>query len=292
MRFHKLILLFTISLFLTPYAAASSAELEAARLLEAEVALAKLGYWVLNIDGKPDASTRHAITAFQKVEGLKRTGQLTPELLELLRNAAKPAPQYQTGAAHVEVDMKRQVLFYVDAGGNIDRILAVSTGSDKKYVFEGKSDVAHTPRGEFKIYAQIDNIREAPLGTIYYPSYFNGGIAIHGSDSIPIFPASHGCVRVPRYADQALNHMLSIGMKVYVYDDNFLTRAPGENNAGRTNWFTPVPASLFQPADIFSRSVFAKAPTLFEWNTRPMADTLATYAFQPSLPGKFGFSNV
>jgi lipoprotein-anchoring transpeptidase ErfK/SrfK len=31
-----------------------------------------------------------------------------------------------------------------------------------------------------------------------YASYFNGGIAFHESRDVPAYPASHGCVRVPR----------------------------------------------------------------------------------------------
>jgi lipoprotein-anchoring transpeptidase ErfK/SrfK len=37
---------------------------------------------------------------------------------------------------------------------------------------------------------------DGDLGSIYRPKYFNGGIAVHGSYSIPDYPASHGCVRV------------------------------------------------------------------------------------------------
>jgi lipoprotein-anchoring transpeptidase ErfK/SrfK len=37
---------------------------------------------------------------------------------------------------------------------------------------------------------------EGDLGQIYRPKYFVGGVAIHGSNSVPDYPASHGCVRV------------------------------------------------------------------------------------------------
>lgn len=258
MRLQNIFLQSIIILFLTLNIAASGPELEAARLLEAEAELSNLGYWVLNVDGKPDASTRHAITAFQKVEGLKRTGELTPDVLEALRFASRVAPRFNTGVAHVEVDMKRQVLFFTDGNGNIARILPVSTGSDKRYFSEGKWETAHTPRGTFKIYGRIDAVRHAPLGELYYPSYFYNGIAIHGSNSIPVFPASHGCVRIPRYADQAFEGLTRIGMEVYVYDDNFLTRAPEINGQyAKTNWFTLREAPLFETRDIFSRNVLA-----------------------------------
>jgi hypothetical protein len=37
---------------------------------------------------------------------------------------------------------------------------------------------------------------KSPLGYLYRPQYFNGGIAVHGYTSVPSTPASHGCVRV------------------------------------------------------------------------------------------------
>ena len=56
--------------------------------------------------------------------------------------------------------------------------------------------MAATPVGRFAIDREIDGLREAPLGTLYRPKYFNGGIAIHGAGEVPAHPASHGCARV------------------------------------------------------------------------------------------------
>ena len=188
------------------------------RLLEAEQILSGLGYWVLTVDGKADASTRHAITAFQKVERLKRTGTLNGGVLEKLRFASRPAARFNTGHAHVEIDITRQVLFLTDALGMVVRILPVSTGNEKRYFDQGKWQIAHTPRGAFKIKSKINSVRHAPLGDLYYPNYFHGGVAIHGSLSIPPTPASHGCVRIPRYADKAFSGLVWVGMEVFVYD--------------------------------------------------------------------------
>src|SRR5688500_4763005 len=44
---------------------------------EAERILTSLGYWIIKVDNIKDSSTYHAIAAFQKVEGRKRTGILT-----------------------------------------------------------------------------------------------------------------------------------------------------------------------------------------------------------------------
>ena len=187
-------------------------------LLTAERLLSDLGYWVIKVDGKADASTRHAIMAFQKVEGRKRTGRLTAADLRALRSAQRPVARYLNRPAHLEIDLKRQVLFMVDDSGIVARILPVSSGNEKKYFDQGKWQVAHTPRGLFQIERKINGVRKASLGDLYYPMYFSAGAAIHGSNSIPSYPASHGCVRIPRFADQALFKLVKIGTDVFVYD--------------------------------------------------------------------------
>lgn len=219
----KLVLLGAAFVFLgaaAPVATAqpnSSAKPPTSLLLEAEKLLADLGYWIIKIDGKKDASTSHAITAFQKVEGRKRTGVLTQKVLDAMRLAVRPAAK-RTGAAHVEVDNARQVLFLVDENGNVTRILPVSTGTGKKYFDKGKQQTANTPRGDYKITRQIAGVRHAPLGDLYYPNYFLGGWAIHGSTSIPFLPASHGCVRIPNFAAEDFSRLVWIDMNVFVYD--------------------------------------------------------------------------
>lgn len=193
----------------------SSANLQT--MLETEQLLDRLGYWIVKVDGRVDASTRHAITAFQKVEGRKRTGKLSVADLELLRNAASPEPRFKTGALHVEVDLTRQVLFVVDASGTVTHILPVSSGNEKRYFDQGKWQIAHTPRGKFWIVRKIDGVRQASLGALYYPNYFYEGVAIHGSNSIPAYPASHGCVRIPRFSDRAFSRMVKVGTEIFVY---------------------------------------------------------------------------
>jgi lipoprotein-anchoring transpeptidase ErfK/SrfK len=138
--------------------------------------------------------------------------------LEALNSAKRPEARHNTGVRHVEVDISRQVLFLVEGDGTVKLVLPVSTGNEKKYLDKGKWQIAHTPRGQFEIERKINGVRKASLGNLYYPSYFYGGVAIHGSPSVPVRPASHGCVRIPRFADQAFFKMVKIGTEVYVYD--------------------------------------------------------------------------
>jgi hypothetical protein len=184
---------------------------------EAEKLLAERGYWITKVDGKRDSSTYHAIVAFQKVEKLKRTGRLTEKLLAALRKSKRPKSAY-SGAAHIEIDLSRQVLFLVNDKEIVTHILPVSSGNEKNYYQDGKRQVAHTPRGIFKITRQIKGIRRAPLGILYHPNYFYKGVAIHGSGSIPFYPASHGCVRIPRFAAKKFSDLVAVGMYVVLFD--------------------------------------------------------------------------
>ena len=195
----------------------TAAEKKAAQVREAEVLLTNLGYWITKVDGKSDDSTRQGIIAFQKVEGMKRTGVLDERMLSTLRLATRPVAKHK-GQAHVEIDITKQVILLVNDAGEVTKVLSTSTGSGERYFSEGKWQKAYTPRGNFKIQRQIHGTRKAPLGSLYNPSYFNGGIAIHGSNSIPVKAASHGCARIPRFADKEFVNMVSVGMPVYVYD--------------------------------------------------------------------------
>lgn len=216
---HKLIPLFALTAFLAAFFVVTPAVFaQKMTKLEVEQRLSDLGYWITKVDGKSDDSTRQAIIAFQKVEGRKRTGVLSASDMAVLENASRPRAKYTSGPAHVEVDIRRQVLFYVGDDGVVKHILAVSTGSEKKYFDEGEWQTAHTSRGNFKVQWKYNGVRKASLGDLYYPSYFNGGIAVHGSPSIPPYPASHGCVRIPMFADKAIYKMMPVGTPVYVYD--------------------------------------------------------------------------
>src|SRR5687768_17381614 len=84
---------------------------KASNLRVAETALSKLGYWIVKVDGKADASTRHAIMAFQKVEGRKRTGVLSAADLKALRSAQPPVARHQTGAAHMRSTSRARCSF-------------------------------------------------------------------------------------------------------------------------------------------------------------------------------------
>ena len=171
-----------------------------------EQRLSALKYVVGAIDSKFDESLRDAVRAFQKVEGLQRDGAAGPQVWERLQTAATPRPRLSAAGNRVEIDLTRQVLFLL-SGNQVTRILPVSSGAS----------ATSTPPGHFHIFRKLDYWRESSLGLLYKPSYFVGGIAIHGSYSVPTYAASHGCVRIPYWATDAMYPLLPIGMAVDVY---------------------------------------------------------------------------
>ena len=192
-------------------------EVSKEEILTAERRLSDLGSWTGPVDGTLDSGSRHALIAFQKVEGRQRTGKLTRVELQALLSAQRPLPKY-SGDAHVEVALNRQVLFLVDTTGTITHILPVCTGNEKTYMDHGEIHRAHTPRGRFRVLRKLGGWRLSSLGLLYYPNYIHNGIAIHGSPAMTVYPASHGCIRIPMFASKKLSELTPVGTEVIVYD--------------------------------------------------------------------------
>jgi lipoprotein-anchoring transpeptidase ErfK/SrfK len=198
-------------------ATANSGPLTAAETRQAEQRLADLGYWVGPVDGRIDEASRAGVIAFQKVDGRKATGQLTRRDLNALARAVPPLPR-ETGAAHIEVDLGRQVLFFVDDRGKVAHILPVSSGSGKTFHEAGYPEThAVTPCGHLEVFEKAAGWKKSPLGEMFNPLYIVGGIAIHGSLDVPAHPASHGCIRVPMFASHQLPNMVALKTPVLVY---------------------------------------------------------------------------
>ncbi len=188
--------------------------------------LNELGFWTEDQDGKYGPVVSQAVMAAQKYYGLPTTGVADQATMDLL--SAQSARAW--GTVHegdlFEIDKGRQLLFIIRAG-RTEWILNTSTGSDVPYTEVDQknggttSGDAHTPTGKYKVYREYtDGWESGQLGELYRPKYFNGGIAVHGSNSIPNVPASHGCVRVSVSAMDWIwtTDLLPKGMRVVVHD--------------------------------------------------------------------------
>ena len=190
--------------------------------------LLELGFWLANPNGTFDDTTTQAVMAFQKYFELRPTGNINAATAHLLKQIMNPATAKTKEGTLAEVDKSRQLLFLVQ-DGITTYVMNTSTGDDRAYeepdgntpgvMIKGTSV---TPVGSFKIDRERpDGWWIGDLGQIYRPKYFVGGVAIHGSMSVPAYPASHGCARVTVKAMDFIweNDILPLGTEVLVYGE-------------------------------------------------------------------------
>ncbi|MGH2688853.1 MAG: L,D-transpeptidase family protein, partial [Actinomycetota bacterium] len=119
-------------------------------VLALEERLAALSYLVGPVDGVFDKATGHGVMAFQKAEGLERTGVADAGTTIRMQSATRPTPAYSQPFEHLEVDIKRQVVLLV-RNGEVVQTLSTSTGNNRKFTSEGRTRRAFTPNGTFTV---------------------------------------------------------------------------------------------------------------------------------------------
>jgi N-acetylmuramoyl-L-alanine amidase len=169
--------------------------------------LRALHYAVPASSGIFDSQLLQSVYAFQKAQSLPRTGVIGAAFWTRLERSALPRPRYRWPSSHIEIDKARQILLLVRSGA-VALISPVSTAGIPGY---------HTPVGRFAIFRKVPGYDPSPLGVLYKPMYFYGGYAIHGNPSVPPYPASHGCIRVPNFVIERLYSSEPYGETVYVY---------------------------------------------------------------------------
>ncbi len=137
--------------------------------------------------GRFTDATFHAVVAFQKQRSLPRTGIAGWKVLRALESAYAPRPKTSGAGRRIEVSLTKQ-LAYLVRGDRVVRTIAISS-AQPGYV---------TPRGQFSVYRKERMSWSVPYSVwLPWASYFTGGIAFHAYPDVPVYPASHGCVRVP-----------------------------------------------------------------------------------------------
>jgi hypothetical protein len=165
--------------------------------------LARLTYLPdAGVDGVFGMQTWHAVVAFQGWSGPARDGIAGPLTLRALTRARTPTPWSR--AAGLEIHIPQQVLLLVREG-RVERSIHVSTGAS-----------ASTPLGHFRLYRRELMSWSVPFH-VWMPlaQYFDRGYAIHQFASVPVYPASHGCVRVPDTEVRAVWRFGTLGMRVW-----------------------------------------------------------------------------
>jgi peptidoglycan hydrolase-like protein with peptidoglycan-binding domain len=173
-------------------------------------------------DGEYGGKTVQAVWALEKLAGVPVDGNWGPldeYALERLESGAVGGPEKKHKKRWVEVDLSQQLMKVYDPGSSEPFLVShASSGSGIAWSNEGHSGNSITPTGDFVISRRIAGWRESSLdiGRLYNPLYFNGGIAFHGALSVPLYPASHGCIRLPMHIAEYLPGELPNGTPVHV----------------------------------------------------------------------------
>jgi lipoprotein-anchoring transpeptidase ErfK/SrfK len=173
----------------------------AVRVLQAK--LKSLGY-VTGAKGVYDARTARAVLAFRKVTGMARTQVASKDVFrKLARGAGAFKVRFPKQGKHVEADLSLQVLALI-RGSKVQRIYPISSGKPS----------TPTVLGTFKVYSKTPGTNAKGM---VFTSYFHGGYGIHGYAEVPIYAASHGCLRTPVPDAVSIFRWISYGDAVDVY---------------------------------------------------------------------------
>jgi hypothetical protein len=166
--------------------------------------LARKGY-VVGRRGSMDGRTQRAIIAFRKVTGMARTSVANSAMIgRLARGGGTFRLKYPNAKGrHVEADLSRQVLVLA-RGDKVERIYHTSSGAPS----------TPTVLGRYEFYMSQPGYNSKEM---YWSKYFIRGYAIHGYKSVPVFNASHGCLRVPLDDAVAIYNWIQLGDRIDVY---------------------------------------------------------------------------
>lgn len=170
--------------------------------------LAKLGYMPgERVGPRYSDATVHAVIAFEKKAGLARDGVADEQMMARLERASRPRAMFPRRGRHVEIRLGQQLLMFVRADGTVARTIAISSGGS------GHS----TPTGNYRVARKERMSWSVPYSSwMPWASYFSGGYAIHEYPEVPVYPASHGCVRVPAVFSREVYAFAGVGTPVVI----------------------------------------------------------------------------
>jgi hypothetical protein len=149
-----------------------------------------------------DMRTWHAVVAFQGWNGLPRDGVVSRRTRRTFTHAKRPVPWSR--ARGFEVHLDKQVLLIIGSHHTVARAIHISSGA------------FGTPAGHFRI-----GRRERLSWSLKYKAwmplaqYFTPAVALHEFFSVPAYPASHGCVRIPDSEAPGAWRYGRVGMRVW-----------------------------------------------------------------------------
>ena len=173
------------------------------KVLMLQRGLARLGF-ATPVNGYYDWLTANAVNAFRKTNGMGRDGYAMKSVYaKVFRRQGAYKLRYPKAGKHVEFDWSRQVL-----------VLAAKGRPVRTYHTSSGTPATPTVFGTYKFYLQTPGTNAKGM---VHSSYFIRGYAIHGYASVPNYPASHGCLRVPVPNAASIFGWIDIGDTIFSY---------------------------------------------------------------------------
>lgn len=206
MRRITFLIILTISIILASGSTASAVEKNSTYYLQLRL-IEKQFLPQGSADGRYGYQTRQGVMAAQKWLGLERDGVAGKKTWHALVKTRGPRPRNEKKkGTYIEILLNKQLMLLIHKT-KVRQAISISSGKP------GYS----TPAGSYRIYRKVVNDYSAKYNApMPWSSYFVGGIAIHQSDDIPGYPASHGCVRTPAPFAKRSYYFAKLGRQVIV----------------------------------------------------------------------------
>ncbi|HMT05545.1 MAG TPA: L,D-transpeptidase [Solirubrobacterales bacterium] len=152
-----------------------------------------------------------AVLAYRKLNDMSRNSRASKSIVKRVFNGKGGYHVRRPGLGnHMEAPLSKQVMVF-------------SKGRKPYAIFPIASGAPATPTilGTYSFYWKDPGYNS--LG-MYYSSYFIRGYATHGYQSVPNYPASHGCLRTFISDQPRIYRITRIGMPVYTFGNAFRGR--------------------------------------------------------------------
>jgi len=166
-------------------------------------AMRKMGY-IAN-DGRCfGGKTARGVLAYRKVNGMTRSMRAGAGLVKKVFGGKGGYTVRHPGAGeHVEAPLSKQVIVFAKDG----KAFAIYPISSGKYS-------TPTVTGHFEFIRQEPGYNSHGM---YYSFYFYGGYAVHGYESVPDYPASHGCLRTFIADQPEIYNRIFFGEDIFIW---------------------------------------------------------------------------
>ena len=143
--------------------------------------LKRIGYWAPN-GYRYGSGTGKAVLAYRKVNRMPRIESANYTIYRLLQQGRGSAhARYPQLGVHLEADLSRQVLTFFHGAKPVE-VHVISSGKPS----------TPTILGKFRFYMKEPGSNSHGM---VHSSYFFNGYAVHGYAELPVYAASHGCLR-------------------------------------------------------------------------------------------------